>query len=512
MTLPMIFQDGMMLQRDKPAAVWGTAQPGSLVCARIQGRTAEAAADADGKWLLYLPPLSASESEELQIAEQADAQAASEIVIRDIAVGEVWIGGGQSNMEYALRYEKHRGDPAIVQPVENLRFYDVPEIAFDGQYESFDYSRVGRWRRAQSEEDLDFFCASGYFFQKEIRADLNVPVGIVGCNWGGTRSAAWISPESVQRVGGPWLAEYQAWEEKLDMEQYWQAQRENPENDTGNPHAEGCELIMPQTITMDMIRAIDPAAADALEAPQEPRLLPKDVPSALYEHMVKTIAPFTARGVLWYQGESDDVPGRQGLYRDMLTALISDWRALWRDPQLPFLIVQLPGWEKWINLVNYDYMTIRRCQQETADTVPGAYLCSISDSGEQLDIHPKDKKVVGERLALLARCHVYGEEVPCDPPRASGAVREQDDVIRIFFEHTYGAMGIEGGAIAALQVYDGETQISYEAETVGEALVIRLTQPRTAGALRISLAKERWYRVNLYNAAGLPAVPFELEI
>lgn len=97
------------------------------------------------------------------------------------------------------------------------------------------------------------------------------------------------------------------------------------------------------------------------------------MPGILYEYMVKQITPFSARGVLWYQGESDDVPGLQSLYTDMMKGLVSDWRKLWKDEALPFFEVQLPGWRDWMMQTNLDYATIRRCQEEAAKTVDGLY-------------------------------------------------------------------------------------------------------------------------------------------
>lgn len=174
-------------------------------------------------------------------------------------------------------------------------------------------------------------------------------------------------------------------------------------------------------------------------------LQPQAIPGSLYEHMVKQAAPYSVRGVLWYQGESDDVPGRNKLYKDMLAGLISDWRILWGDETISFLIVQLPGFEKWMmNATKNQYSIIRSCQQYVTDTVKNTYLCSISDLGEEMDIHPKNKKDVGNRLALLARGHVYGE-----------ALEEQ---------------------------------------------------------VNIQFAQTSWYIVNLYNQAGIPAIPFELSL
>ncbi len=113
------------------------------------------------------------------------------------------------------------------------------------------------------------------------------------------------------------------------------------------------------------------------------------------------------------------MPGKNVLYKEMLTGLISDWRTLWGDIKLPFLFVQLPGFRKWLmDETENQYPIIRKCQQQVADTVENAYLCSISDAGEEVDIHPKNKKIVGERLALLAKNYVYHTPCMCEAPRA----------------------------------------------------------------------------------------------
>ena len=244
-------------------------------------------------------------------------------------------------------------------------------------------------------------------------------------------------------------------------------------------------------------------------------MMPCEIPGSLYEHMLKTIAPYGIRGFLWYQGESDDEPGKQSLYRDMLAALIGDWRALWKDAELPFLFVQLPGWENWLldGPGNRDYMTIRSCQEMAAKTVSNAYLCSISDAGERMDIHPKDKKVVGERLALLARGHVYGESLLCDAPTAE-SIRRDGSRIEIMFQNAEGGLKVRGDAVEALHVYpvemcgaDRREEIPVDADVEGEKLVILL--PEGTGKVSVEFARTRWYLVNLYNQADIPAIPFE---
>lgn len=134
-----IFQSGMIIQRDKPFVIWGIAKPKETVSVTVQGQAANAMADNSGAWSLTLSPLEASEHETLTVTASNE-----DIVLEDVAVGEVWVAGGQSNIEFHMRYEKHFKDvkPKCNNP--NIRFYDVPEIAFDEQADCFDYSR-GRY-------------------------------------------------------------------------------------------------------------------------------------------------------------------------------------------------------------------------------------------------------------------------------------------------------------------------------------------------------------------------------
>lgn len=524
-----IFQDGMILQRNKPVVIWGTGAHGETIRGEIQGKQGETAVDADGKWTLLLPALTASEEEELVLRSVSPQGREETKIFRQVAVGEVWIAGGQSNMEFHMRYEKHKAE--ALENCENprVRFFDVPEVCYDGQAEEFDYSRMGIWRKADR-ENLEYFSAVGYYFEREIERTLDVPVGIIGCNWGGTRSCAWMSAESVERAGKPWMQMYEERIAEMDMEEYWEKQHGNPMNHRGDPFADPFgEAVLPGTLSDEEIADLFRQMPADIEANLQ-EIQPTEIPGCLYEHMLKTIAPYGIRGFLWYQGESDDEPGKQGLYQDMLTALIGDWRALWNDTELPFLLVQLPGWETWLDGPgNQDYMTIRSCQEKAAKSVGHAYLCSISDAGERRDIHPKDKKVVGERLALLARGHVYGESLLCDAPSAE-KIRRDGNCIEIAFASAQGGLTVKGDAVEALHIYpaqdpgaegqipekseegagqrtDHRTEIPFTADVDGEKLRIRL--PEGTGTVTIEFARTRWYLVNLYNQAGIPAIPFE---
>ncbi len=424
-------------------------------------------------------------------------------MLEDVAVGEVWIAAGQSNMEFWMRYEMHRKEEKALPVNPGIRFFDVPKLAYQGQEEQFDYSQVGLWRKA-GPEDLDWFSAVGYFFAKDLSAALEIPVGILGCTWGGTASCSWMSPESVRRTGLPW------WESRMapfagrDLEEYRRQARFNPANDSGRPFSNPLnEFILPRTPSAAEIEAFQAAhPADPVWAGVP---APQSIPGSLYQHMVKSIAPCSVRGVLWYQGESDEELGQQELYRDMLTALIADWRRLWNSSSLPFLIVQLPGFESWFGYAEQGFPVLRRCQQLVADAGENLYLCSISDAGERWDLHPKDKRTVGHRLALLALGHIYGWNLLCDAPRLESVSRRGREV-DLVFAHAEGGLEIRGGALQAMRVHSAGAEVPFDARTEGEHL--RLTLAEEAGPVAMDFAQTPWYQVNLCNRSGIPALPF----
>lgn len=498
LSLPKLFTSGMVMQRQKPILIWGNAAPDELVTVCMRHHKTGAAADKAGFWRAELPAMEASTAETLTVSAGGER-----IELTDIAIGELWIAGGQSNMEFWMRYEKHRELECSDYP--ELRFFDVPKIAYTGQDSDFDYSQMAVWRKAVGEE-RGFFSAVGYYFQKEVSRELDVPVDIIGCNWGGTASCAWMSAKSVEAVSPAWIDAAKEAFRGIDMADYWKKQARNPENAGGDLfHTDFSQFMLPRTPGAEEIDAFQaahpPADPDLAALPQ-----PQSIPGSLYEHMVKTIAPFPVRGVLWYQGESDDNGGRGKHYRDMLAALVRDWRELWQD-ELPFLIVQLPGWESWFGFENEGFHVIRQCQQEAADADANIHLCSVSDAGERLDIHPKDKKVVGERLAFLALGHVYGQDLLCDPPRLKSVSRDGERVI-LTLTNTGTGLYIEGEAIAALEISDRHGPVTYSA-FIDESAVI-VTLPEHTGAVTVDFARTPWYLVNLYNSAGLPAIPFSV--
>lgn len=494
-----IFQSHMVLQREKNVPVWGTASAGSEITLEFQNHCVKTEADAKGQWQLNLPPLHASVEETMVISDGC-----SRIQLSDIAVGEVWIAGGQSNMEFHMRYEKHLQDVLPDCRNSNIRFFDVPEVAFPGQSQCFDYSRMGIWRQADP-ENLEYFSAVGYYFARDLQESCQVPVGIIGCNWGGTTASAWMRKDTVEKVGSAWMDDFRKAFAEMDMTAYWEKQRQNPLNDRGNPFADPFgELVMPRTVSQaelgQLFAVIGPTIGAYMSEP-----MPPAIPGGLYENMLQPLAPFAARGVLWYQGESDDPHAE--IYEQMLAGLVDDWRDLWNE-QLPFYVVQLPGFSHWLDNQNMHYDILRKAQEAVSQTVPQVFLCSISDAGEELDIHPKNKKIVGQRLSMLARQHTYGQHLQADAPTFADGSLEGKTVTLDF--HAPDGLYIDGEALAACSITSEGVQIPYCASVKGSSVVLNLAQD--AKCVTVSFACTPWYRVNLYSNAGVPAVPFCIQL
>lgn len=502
MTLAKIFHTGMVLQREMPVCVWGLGEPEEKIQVMIQGKCVETYVKTDYKWSVHIPALEASYCESMIVQGEKE-----EIEIKDIAVGEIFVAAGQSNMEFWMRYEKHYQEMLLYCENSHIRFYDMPKLSYAGQEEDFDYHNVGIWRKA-SKENLEYFSSAGYYFAKKLEEDLSVPVGIIGCNWGGTKSLAWMKEEHARKIQKEQTEDFERKLKGQSYEEFCQAAGANPANDTGNSIWNPFnDFILPKTPSEKEICAFF-GREGGLDGNME-MAKPQDAPGALYQHMVRQLAPYTIRGVLWYQGESDDeINGTQKNYKDALDTIKEDWRDAWDNPALPFFVVQLPGFYSWFGCTCQGFPTIRECQQKSVDEDSNAYLCSISDAGEKFDIHPKDKTLVGKRLALLAEKYVFGKNIIADPPRLRGARREKCSIV-LSFENADGGLVVDGDKMNALEVVTGEEEINYTLTVSGERIILKMSQA-TDRKITIKFARDPWYQVNLYNQAGIPAIPFEV--
>ena len=519
--LPPIFSDRMILQREKPVAVWGEAAPGAQITVSVQGVSAAAAADEAGRWRVTLAPLTASFAETLTVSDGTDT-----LTIDDVQVGEVWLAGGQSNMEFHMRYD---ADMAAEQDTvcENVRYFDYPEVSYVGQIDEADYrSRYAFWRKAIGKENIERFSGPGYYFAKKLNRDLGVPVGVIGCNWGGTPACAWMSEESIKAGGGQaWLDEYAEAAKGLDLDEYNKTFAANPANyQTDLLGSPMLDLIM-FGVPFDQMGAkmkelgIEPPKRGGGMMP--PAMGPRNPnrPSGLYESMLKQLVPYSIRGFLWYQGETDG-DRHPDLYKTLFPALIADWRQLWGE-ELPFLFAQIAPLDRWGMCDGTPYAIIREAQQHTADTVPLTGMAVTGDVGMKSDIHPKKKKPVGERFALLAEHIAYGKDLLCEAPTLVEAIPAEGS-LTLRFANAGEGLHLEYvtpyGEELPAGVFSGVTVIQDGVELDAAALEAKAagdTVTLTGDVLRdvptsVQIGRGGWYQINLYNSAGIPARPAAL--
>ncbi|HJD45982.1 MAG TPA: sialate O-acetylesterase [Candidatus Mediterraneibacter norfolkensis] len=453
--------------------------------------------------MAVFPPMEAKEGLTLSIRCGVD-----NIQITDISIGEVWIAAGQSNMEFYMRYDADCEKEKKECQNSSIRFFDVPEICYPGQEKEYDFSRMGVWRKC-TVEDLDYFSAVAYYFAKKICRDLHVPVGIIGCNRGASTAAAWMSREALKEHGKVWLDEYGDVEEAGEE---FQTFRKSPAADAGNPFGDPIQEELLYGISHEKQEEIIKSMPEEMKNLKPPF---NNRPGCLYEMMLKQIIPCSVRGILWYQGESDVEHAKE--YREIFRDLIRFWRTQWKE-ELPFCCVQLAPFEEWLGCEGEKFPIIRQAQKDVADEEKNVYLISTSDAGMRYDIHPKKKRPIGERLALCAQKHVYGMQLLADAPVISKAFVSGGNIIVEFAGdgEKLEILGDEIQDLKMLKKVSGEKWEPFCEEgkiyTEGKKLIIPINIEVANDRFRLEFAQSGYYKVNLYNEAGIPAMPFSISI
>lgn len=429
LTLATPFTDHLVLQQGRSVRVWGRASPGADIEVSLlagQGATEQVLAgavgrsDAAGRWETVLEPQEAARGLRLWVSDGEMS-----VLCEDVAVGEVWVAGGQSNMEYLLGFDAEYEALSALAPDPDVRFLDVAKTCYPGQLEEHDYSAFSHWRTA-TYEDLPWFSAVPYFLATGLSRRLGVPVGVIGCTWGGTPGTTWCPAQSLRGTGAQvWLTEYEQAAARTTPHAHLAAARRSRMIDLSRPFADPrfVRMMYPGYSRLAQ-RLITPTFRYLTPLPLGPAHPGR--PGGLFETMVSQVAGYTARGLLWYQGESD-WPHPQA-YADVMGAVVSSWRQAWGE-DLPFLAVELAPLQEWLGTSGDAFPLIRAAQAQVADTVPGVWLATNGDGGMRWDIHPKRKRPVAERLTLLALRHVYDQDVDADAPVARRAVRRGRQVV-----------------------------------------------------------------------------------
>lgn len=505
----MIFGPHMTLQRNKKIAIWGKADTNRIIEVKLSDMKSgvKTKTDSKGDWSVLLPEHKAARDMALIITDGQDT-----VWIQDVRIGEVWIAGGQSNMEFYLKFDKEWNE--VSQTVcPDITFFDYPEVSFEKQLEQMDYSKFGIWRTCFP-ENLPYYSAVAFYFAHKLYETQRIPIGIVGCNFGGTPACAWMDEKILTGTPGAcWIEHYKKDLEQIDMATYEEDFLRNPVNDHTDPLKQSDDMtgrILSPGLSREEQKELLEQFSENMDSSALLTFLTgpwsEKRPGGLYETMLKKIVPYTARGIIFYQGESDEQYA--DTYEYMLAELIRQWRVLWKE-ELPFLMVQLAPFEEWMGSTGERYPILREAQEKVSKRLEQVYLCSSSDAGMQWDIHPKEKRKIGERLAMLARGHVYGEVIDCEPPEVSSVTCEANHIV-VQFHHAEG-LHLEGEQLEALKVCDPRGNILQPDEILIENGKLHL-YGRWPQNIQIEFAWSPYYKVNLYNKWKNPAKPFRKEI
>lgn len=491
-----IFTDHTVLQREKPLHLWGTGSPDTTVTVSL-GSLSGTARVQDGKWEVTLPPLPAGGPYTMTLTDGEEM-----LTLEDIMLGEVWLCGGQSNMELVMRDSKDPVPALAASADSHVRLYHVCKRGiFDEEF--YAEENASCWQ-LPCRDTVQHWTAIGYYFGAELAKKQGVTVGLVECNYGGTSASAWISEEKLAQtaIGQKYLDDYTKGMEGLTDEEGCRAYLKYCEyHNAWQKRIEECYRDHPG---ISWKQALEICGENRYPGPQAPNNPLRA--HGLYDTMISRIVPYTMRGVLYYQGESDD--HRPEGYQTLLTTLIRQWREDFRDQNLPFLLVQLPMYAEEETIACDHWCRIRQAQELVYRNVRHTGLACILDCGEYLEIHPKEKKIPAHRLFLQAMREVYHlQENGTTSPIVREAYRTEGG-IRVLFDNVDNGLMLRGEGGFCVQDTDG---MWYPAKaTVNEESVfVRSDEVKAPVGVRYGWVN--YGEVTFFEQNGLPVFPFRIE-
>jgi sialate O-acetylesterase len=477
-----LFTDHAVLQRDMPLPVWGRANPRDAVRVEFAGQAQETRADASGRWLVRLGPVSDTGPHIMKIIGPDNT-----VTISDVLAGEVWLCSGQSNMRFPLSKSAGGREAAAAAGNPQLRLFDVPLVP--SQQPARDVA--GAWKRCEP-ATAENFSAVAYYFGAQLQKALGCPVGLVHSSWGGTVAKSWMPLEALRA------------DPRFDVMMEREQERLEKLPETKKKYERDRAAWVKR-------REKNPATAGP--APVFHDAASKAAPAHLYNGMIHPLIPYAMRGVAWYQGESNRTsPAQYGIH---LPELIKSWRRVWgqSDPRhgaaYPFLIVQIANYLERKDDPNLrsPWAEIREVQRLTALGVPNTALVVTIDLGEADNIHPANKLDVGKRLALAAERLAYGHDVAASSPSVRD-VKWTASEVTVSFANAEGGL-VSHGALTGFAVA-GSNGKFFNAEAVlsDDTVVVSCKHVRKPDRVRYLWADNP--RASLYNKQGLPASPFEI--
>ena len=485
-----LFGDHAVLQAGKDIPVWGTAAEGEKVTVSLAGAQASATAK-NGRWQVRFPQLKASATPgELVVS------GTNTVTAQDVLIGEVWLCSGQSNMGFTVsKLRTEDKAEAFATALPQLRYFTVKRLKVPAPATRAE----GVWKLA-SGADFGDCSAVGYYFGRALLQAGQPAVGLINSSWGGTPAEAWTSAEGLQTVPAVAAQLTTAYEKALadyPNRQTWYTQK---------------MAERPQVLAA--AQAAGKPAPKAPNPPDDPRTSQLS-PSLLYNGMIAPIIPVAMRGVIWYQGENNK--DRPHQYETLLPAMVADWRSRWARGNFPFLSVQVAPYKDMPP-------EIRESQARAIAALPVADIVCTLDVGDAKDIHPVNKRPVGERLARLARSLAYGEKVVTSGPRFQ-ALKVNGSQAIISFTHTDGGLVATAGSNSATATNAG-TGVAAPTGNLGGFMVagadqkfvpataviadntVVISSPEVAAPVAVRYGWAEAPESTFANGAGLPAFPF----
>ncbi len=497
--LHSLFTDGMVLQQGAKAPVWGTADEGEQVKVKLGDQEVSATAQG-GKWTATLKDLKAGGPFTMTVSGK------NTIDLKDVYVGEVWVGSGQSNMQWSVLQSANPQEEVANSKNTLIRLYTVPRRVSTEPQNDLDVkppvpgqpqSQECRWLEC-GPDTVGNFSAVLYYFGRALQKDLKIPVGLIHSSWGGTPAQAWTCRADL-------AAKPELTTTYLDT------------------YAKALEAL-PKAME-NYNKAVEKWKADVEKAKQESKPLPRmpgkpmgpdspHSPAGLYNGMIAPIIPYGIKGAIWYQGESN--AGAPLVYRTLFPTMVECWRKKWNAGDFPFLFVQLAAF-KAISPEPHDpdWAWLREAQTMTL-SLPNTGMAVLTDVGDEKDIHPKNKQTVGERLELAARAVAYGEKIEYAGP-AYKEMKVEGNKAVLTFTHVGGGLTVmpgtapdAGGKLKGFAVCGPDRKFVWaEAEIVGDTVAV--SSPDVPQPVAVRYAWADYPVCNLYNKEGLPAVPFRTD-
>lgn len=468
LSMSSLYADYMVLQRDVPLDIHGTANTGEKITVEIGGQKASTTADNQGKWSIVLSPMQAAEDLTLTITAGKQRK-----VFSHVAVGEVWLCSGQSNMAFMLcQAESGKQDIAAADDPQ-LRLFDMK-----GRWETYDvawpascldslnhlqYFHETTWQPS-TPASASRFSAVGYYYGRMLRQKLGVPIGLICNAVGGAPTEAWVDRNSLEtsftNILRSWL-----------------------QNDFIHDWVRG--------------RAAKNLTNDQTKLGRHPY-----EPCYLYESGILPLQRYPIKGVIWYQGESN--AHNKDAHAKLFSLLVNGWRQNWNNPDMPFYFVQLSS----LNRPSWPWF--RDSQLRLMNEISNTGMAVSSDHGDSLDVHPRCKQPIGERLARWALAKTYGQHITPSGPVFSSVTRQADALI-VSFLYADGLQTSDGKAPSCFEIAEEDGLFQPATATI-EGNTVRLTSPTLKHPRYVRYAWQPFTRANLINADHLPASTFRGEV